>query len=267
MIFSVLIANYNNAKFLEECLDSILLQSVTDLEVVVVDDCSTDRSVEVINRYIQRDARIKLFVNETNQGAGYTKKRCIDESSGDICGFVDPDDKLLPGALELMIEKHVELPNASLIYSSNLECDEHLDNGIKSRWVKAQPAGVSVIHETYVGHFATFKRALYLNTRGMTSTFKRAVDHDLYCLMETVGNLVYLDIPLYCYRQHSGGISLDGNRYKAEYWDWIVKHSHAVERGINLEGAYKEMMESRIPVGGKIGRVLLAWKRLRNKLR
>ncbi|SFS97736.1 glycosyltransferase family 2 protein [Sphingobacterium wenxiniae] len=256
MKFSVLIASYNNGRYLEECLDSILNQDYADIEIIVVDDCSQDHSMTLLEQFATNFPNIKVLRNEQNRGAGYTKKRCIDASSGELCGFVDPDDKLALHAVSLMVQKHRELENASLIYSTNYECDEQMNIVQISSWVKEQPVDVSVIQETYVGHFATFKRELYSQSIQMEPTFKRAVDHDLYCALEGVGPIVFVDEPLYYYRQHEGGISLKKNRYKAEFWDWIVKYRHASLRGVNLEEDYAKLMSNRIDAPGRAGRLL-----------
>lgn len=66
MKLSVIIPNYNNQKYIKECLDSILNQTFQDFEIVIVDDCSTDNSVDIIKRYISKNKRIKLYHTKIN---------------------------------------------------------------------------------------------------------------------------------------------------------------------------------------------------------
>ncbi|MDQ1098518.1 glycosyltransferase family 2 protein [Chryseobacterium camelliae] len=88
MKFSILIANYNNGKFFTDCYRSIMAQSYTDWEAVILDDASTDDSMEVIRKLIGTDSRFKIYRNETNSGVGITKSRLIELAEGNICGFL-----------------------------------------------------------------------------------------------------------------------------------------------------------------------------------
>ena len=94
--FSLLIANYNNGHFFEDCYYSIIPQTYTNWEVIIVDDKSTDNSVAIIKEFIKGDKRFKLFLNSENKGCGYTKNKCAYKSQGEILGFLDPDDGLFP---------------------------------------------------------------------------------------------------------------------------------------------------------------------------
>src|SRR6266567_1565920 len=102
MKFSILIANYNNGRFFKDCYNSILAQTYINWEVIIVDDGSTDDSVEAIKNIINMDKRFHFYINNQNKGCGFTKRKCVEVASGDICGFVDPDDALLPNALKKM---------------------------------------------------------------------------------------------------------------------------------------------------------------------
>lgn len=74
-LFSILIAQYNNGKYFEDCYKSIMAQTYPNWEAIIVDDCSTDDSVEQMRKIVGNDPRFKIFVNEENKGCGYTKRR------------------------------------------------------------------------------------------------------------------------------------------------------------------------------------------------
>lgn len=220
-LFSILIANYNNGRFLKTALDSVRQQTYTNWEVVLVDDGSVDES-EKIYAGIAGESRIRILKNEENRGCGFTKNRCAEAARGEFCGFLDPDDSLLPTALEEMVRAFENHPKAALIYSTHYFCNEQMEiTGINPN-VREIPANHSYLtsrgQTVSVSHFAAFRTRNYRQTPGIDPTLMRAVDQDLYYKLEETGALVFLNKPLYHYRQHKGGISTSANNLKAMYW-------------------------------------------------
>ncbi len=93
---------YNVEEFLEECLDSLLAQTFTDFEAILVDDGSTDRSAEIAQRYAQRDSRFKVVTQE-NGGLSKARNTGADAAQGEFLVFLDSDDALPPNAYELLV--------------------------------------------------------------------------------------------------------------------------------------------------------------------
>ncbi|WP_435524096.1 glycosyltransferase family 2 protein [Chryseobacterium indoltheticum] len=122
--FSILIAHYNNYDYFVECYNSILNQTHKDFEIVIVDDCSTDDSYQKIVELTKDNTKVKIFRNEENKGVGYTKRRCAEMASGEICGFVDPDDAITENALQISIENHTK--DNVVTYSKFHLCDSTL---------------------------------------------------------------------------------------------------------------------------------------------
>ena len=105
MLCSVLIANYNGGKFLSECIDSVISQTYSNWELVIVDDGSTDNSLDIYKKY-SCDKRIRVYSRKENRGCTFSKAECINYAHGDICGFLDSDDFLESDALEHMVNAH-----------------------------------------------------------------------------------------------------------------------------------------------------------------
>ena len=89
---SIIITVYNSSKFLKKCLDSIINQSLKDIEIICVDDCSTDNSLEILQEYAKNDDRIILLQQEKNQGQGVARNKAMQIAKGEYIGFVDSDD-------------------------------------------------------------------------------------------------------------------------------------------------------------------------------
>ncbi len=238
MLFSVLIANYNNGPFFKDCYQSILQQSYTNWEVIIVDDASTDNSVKVIEQLLLEDSRIKLFQNKKNKGCGFTKRECAKLASGTILGFLDSDDALKPNALEAMISAHKKFQNASII-TSRFELVDLQLNYIKNGSIRCKiPDGKSYL--TYgkgaLTAFASFKNSAYKKTHGIDPLMKRAVDQDLYYRIEEQGEHQFLNETLYLYRINENSISNNTNVYKAEYWHfYAVNKAYKRRRKLKLK--------------------------------
>ena len=88
---SVIVPVYNVEKYLERCLDSLINQTLKDIEIIAVNDGSTDNSLEILNKYAEKDTRIKV-INKKNEGVSVARNIGIDESEGEYLTFVDSDD-------------------------------------------------------------------------------------------------------------------------------------------------------------------------------
>ncbi|REC57530.1 glycosyl transferase family 2 [Chryseobacterium piscium] len=218
--FSILVAHYNNYNYFTECYDSILKQTYQEYEIILVDDCSTDDSYEKIIELTKDNSKVKVFKNEENSGVGLTKKRCIELASGEICGFVDPDDTLTENALQTIIENYTE--NNIVVYSQFYECDAKL-NPIKlfshSRAIKnGNKLFFNVFFEAT--HFFTFKREAYHKTSGINDKLTSAVDQDLYLKLYEIGDFKFIKAPLYYYRIHEKGVSQESSKKDKLHKNW-----------------------------------------------
>lgn len=88
---SIILPVYNVAEYLEQCLDSLINQTLKDIEIICINDGSTDNSLEILNQYVKKDSRIKV-INKQNGGQGIARNLGIDIASGEFIGFADPDD-------------------------------------------------------------------------------------------------------------------------------------------------------------------------------
>ena len=126
---SIVVPAYNAARTLPETLDSLLLQTETDFEIIVVDDGSTDETADVVARY-QRDPRVHL-VRQANRGLAGARNSGIAAAKGEYIGFCDADDLWLPGKLAAHV-RHLDVsPDVGLSFSGARLID-----------VKSQPTGV-----------------------------------------------------------------------------------------------------------------------------
>lgn len=116
-LISVILPVYNVGKFIGKCLASIISQSYTNMEIILVNDGSTDNSVEIINEYIDKDERIKL-VNSENKGVSVARNIGLEKSQGDFIVFIDSDDYIAPDFMSYMLAIYKQT-NADICLSMN----------------------------------------------------------------------------------------------------------------------------------------------------
>ncbi len=100
MFLSIIVPVFNASTYLKRCLNSIVSQSYSQIELILIDDCSTDSSLEIIRQYQKVDERIKVFQNLSNKRVGYTRNRGLEHASGDYIWFIDADDWISGGAIQ-----------------------------------------------------------------------------------------------------------------------------------------------------------------------
>lgn len=107
ILVSVIIPVYNVEKYLHQCLDSIMAQTIKDIEIICVDDSSTDGSYQILEEYAKRDERFKIL-KQPNKGAGAARNNGLSVAQGKYLSFLDSDDFFEPDMLELAYKKAEE---------------------------------------------------------------------------------------------------------------------------------------------------------------
>ncbi len=197
--FSIVMANYNKEKYIAEAIESVLNQTFTDWELIIIDDCSTDDSLNVIQRYLD-DTRIKLIQHKKNRGKTAALKAGIANVRSEYFGILDSDDCLLPNAVETMYAYHEKFPDCGLVYSQFAYCHQDLTRRCVGFCDKI-PAGKTALDLNVVSHFQTFKLCDYLKTSGYDENILYAEDIDIVYKVEEVTSLKFMDECLYLYRE------------------------------------------------------------------
>ena len=111
---SILTTVYNREKYLVACIDSVLASSYQDWELIIVDDVSTDTSLAIAKSYEKKDARIKVYVNQTNLGDYPNRNKAASYAKGKYIKYLDADDLIYPHGLEIMVHTMEQFPQAGL---------------------------------------------------------------------------------------------------------------------------------------------------------
>ncbi len=116
-LVSVIIPVYNSEKTIKQTLDSVLNQTYKNLEIIAVNDCSKDNSLEILNEYAKKDKRLKVFSNAQNLRVAKTRNFAIENCSGEYIAFVDADDIWKPEKIEKQL-LFMQETGAELCYTS-----------------------------------------------------------------------------------------------------------------------------------------------------
>jgi GT2 family glycosyltransferase len=226
-----LIANHNLGSYIGDCLQSLRGQTDPNWLAVIVDDASTDDSVEVVGPFV--DERIRLLLNERNVGYIATLKRLIAEASTDIVAILDADDALSPDATERLLAAYATDPATAFVYSRFATYDAGLANQREAHG-SAIPDGSTALREGVVGAIRSFRRSAYSRTAGLDDTMLYAEDRDLVYKLEEVTRPSFIDAILYHYRDVSGSQSRDPDKREIGASNtWRARRAALRRRGIS----------------------------------
>lgn len=164
---SIIIPVYNSSAYLKRAIECCLSQSLEDIEVVFVDDKGQDDSVKIIQEYMQKDSRIKLIDNITNQGIFRAKRTGALNASGKYLMFLDPDDELELNACEILfneIEKH----NVDFIYFNGIVYEDG-----------RQDVLVKIIDESKIYNINEFRK-FFIDSKGKWVLWLKIYKRDMY---------------------------------------------------------------------------------------
>ncbi|MDF2841818.1 MAG: glycosyl transferase [Herbinix sp.] len=144
-MISVIVPVYNGSKYLEICIDSIINQSYKDIEIILIDDCSKDNSLEICRYYEQQDERIKIITNNITYGTSKARNKGINAAKGEFLVFIDDDDFIDEYFIETLYKKQ-QYYNADIIqcYFKSFENKEDIKNTHKNQ-TDAEYDGINAI--------------------------------------------------------------------------------------------------------------------------
>jgi glycosyltransferase involved in cell wall biosynthesis len=235
---SVLITFYNCEKFIGTALDSILNQTFRDLEVVLIDDGSTDGSLKVVNGY--RDKRIRLIKSEKNLGIGGARNRALGFCRGEYIAIMDADDIAMQDRLEKQVaflEQHDDVGLVSSFVVLMTEDSEHVG-------VRELPTSHQEILERLtkgimcVVHAASFARRKCMEEISYRDKFPCSVDYDFLLRFAEKFKIGVIPEPLLDYRLNTGSVTVVKRRAQ-EYCRAAIKR-FAQEREATGSDSYDE---------------------------
>ncbi|WP_420571286.1 glycosyltransferase family 2 protein [Kordia sp.] len=233
LLVSVITPTYNAQSFIAETIDSVRAQSYTNWEMIIVDDASSDKTVEILNQYAAIDDRIKVHLLQTNSGAAIARNSAIKKASGSYIAFLDADDLWKPEKLTKQLA-FMQEKNIAVSFSSYELMDE--DGKSLGKMVKALPKVdfSKMLKSNYVGNLTGIYNAQQLGKVYMPNIRKRQ-DWALWLtLIKKVGYAYSLEEPLAKYRVRENSIS--SNKLN------LLKYNYTIYRKALKFGAFKSSL-------------------------
>jgi glycosyltransferase involved in cell wall biosynthesis len=217
---SVIIPTFNRASLVTQAVESVLAQTVRDFEIIVVDDGSTDGTVQALEPYL---SEIR-YIRQANRGIAGARNRGIEEARGEFLAFLDSDDRFEPRMLEVVLETFKQYPAAGSVATAEREIDSWNRRG--TRVFTKRSAGAYFSPETLVGtdtrigcgRPAVVRRRWVEQLGGFDEEIRCAVDCDLWIRYSFHMPIVLQPEPLVLRRTH--GANLSRNR-KQDALDWL----------------------------------------------
>ena len=234
-LLSVLMPVFNSERFVAEAIKSILNQSFKDFEFLILDDCSADKSFEIIEDFKKQDPRIKVFQNEKNLGVVESRNKLINLSKGKYIAWLDSDDIACKNRFEKQIKFLEVHPEIGMVGAYPIIMDE---NGKKvgTWWFETDPQKLKIelfFHSPFLSSSVMIRKNC-LPQNFYDSKFPVAEDFDLYSKISEHSDAANIPEFLVKYRVNSNGLS-KSNTEKMEQLSVQVIKEHAERLRIKLE--------------------------------
>ena len=237
VLVSVIMPVYNMAEFVGEAIDSILQQTFSDFEFIIIDDASDDGTDLVIRSYI--DKRIVFVRNDFNIGNYASRNKGMRQARGKYIAVMDADDIAMPERLERQIdylEKHSDIlaVGTDCLFLSN----DKLKNVVNSY----QDILIALLeNNSFVHPSLTIRTDILRQLNGYDEQYYYSADYDLACRLTLLGKVENLAIPLMQYRWHSSQISLSNKVRQKSYADEIRRKYQ-----LSFINRYKSINQSKV---------------------
>lgn len=228
MKVSVLIPAYNNQNFIGNALDSVLAQTYSDYEIIVVDDGSTDDTPNILTRYAEAHSEKIKVIHQQNSGPSVARNRAFEASSGDLLAFLDSDDWWTEDKLEKQVSLFTRYPNSSFIYAGYEEIFENTERRVTHLPAKQLQGDIYLKlwlddHPIWGGTMLV-PRSLYQQIGGFDNELKGDENVDLRLKLAQLGPVYFVDQVVTYYRKHDHNITNQLERMDEYHELLIEKH-------------------------------------------
>ena len=206
-LVSIITTLYNSEKYIAKTIESVLSQTYVDWEMIITDDRSTDNGPSIVDSYVIKDSRIRLYRLEQNSGPGVARNNSIKNANGRYIAFLDSDDTWMPDKLE----RQISLMNdtgCGMVYSSYFTCDEN-DNRTGLVKCRSRVPYWRIVCDNAIG-FLTMMYDRKVTGVELLPEIRKRQDWGLNIKLIKKCRVAFgVKEPMACYRIRSGSVSRD----------------------------------------------------------
>ena len=246
---SVVLPVYGVEEYIEACVDSLLKQTLDDVEFLFVDDCGPDKSIALAKAAVAghaRESQFRCLQPPHNLGAGMARNYGMEAATGEYVAFIDPDDTVEPNMLELLYTKAKQTDSdlcccyMRKCYPDGTQGEDMMNPHVGDGQLTHDKRAFVLTH--YVSLFASMiYRRSFLNEQNIRFPEDRAADDSFFvsCAWMTAQSVAYVDLPLYHYLIRPGSVTttLDSDKYKKRLAVFAKLMKYAEEHGVRNEFA------------------------------
>lgn len=251
-LISIIVPVYNVERFLRCCLDSIIKQTYKNIEIILINDGSTDKSGEICDIYAQKDSRI-ILIHQQNKGLSAVKNIGIEKSSGDYLMFIDSDDYIAPEMCEKLLNAAIKNDSEMVLCNFTYVDEENNEIDVEGAYKEVSEAVtdgrgfLKSLCDTYnvsyvVSWNKLYKKTIFENIRYVENQLEEdeaAIHH----IAHACKKIAFISESYYFYRKRSGSIMnkrhyirrLDNTLGLLDRLDFIKKHNYSEETIYRLE--------------------------------
>jgi len=216
-LVSIIMPLYNSEKYLKEAIESVINQSYQNWELIIVDDKSTDSSLEIVKTYTKEEQRICLILLKSNSGPTQARNRAIEEAKGKYIAFLDSDDMWLPNKLQCQIE-FMNTHDLMLTYAAYETMDEY-SNYINTRPCLQKITYNDMLKSNHIGNLTGMYDVDFFG-----KVYLEEVGHEDYVLwLHLLKKIEYTKgITEVLARYRIVDSSVSSNKFKVLKWQWNI---------------------------------------------
>lgn len=247
---SVIIPNYNHAKFLNERIECVLHQTYNNFEIIILDDKSTDNSVDIIKKYADNEHVTHIVINEENSGSPFIQwQKGFELAKGELIWIAESDDACENSLLETLVKEFQNDPDCVVAFCKSIKIDTYGNKiGEAGMEQDIHMNGISFF-EKYLYRFcfisnassAIFKKEVLKHIDWKHAPFKGSGDWILWIEISRCGNIAYVNLPLNYFRIHGSNTTTQQLHSGKNEQEAIEVYHFMREKG--YIGYYKELRE------------------------
>lgn len=251
---SVIIPNYNHAPFLVQRIDSVLRQTWQDLEIIILDDCSTDDSKSIIEQYRNHEKVSHIILNETNSGSTFKQwQRGIEFAKGEWIWIAESDDWCEPILLETLLDGSKSNSSLAIAQSLVVAANGEILWSSKADYFEKNVEGLTFVQNKMLldnfgipnASMCIFKRSAYFNIDNEFTNYKFCGDWLFWILIALQGDVFISGKVLNYFRKHEKDVSGEAYRTGLSYWEFFDLLESLQRRQVISQGEKNELFVSK----------------------